>query len=81
MSCSYPSCMMGGGCCPYEDECNGRDREAERRLEEKRQLDLDEQRLRIKILKQQAGESTSTDTSPCQHGKVPPCCNFRPEGQ
>jgi hypothetical protein len=54
--------MMGGGSCPYESDCNAESNRNWEIMETKRQLDLEEQRLRIKILKQQAGESTSNAT-------------------
>lgn len=57
MSCHYPSCMMGGGDCRYEDACI---RDAEERAkvsDEKRKLDLEEQRLRIKLMKQKLKET------------------------
>lgn len=44
---------MGGGSCPYERKC---DEDAERHrlaVERKRQLDDEEQRLRIELLKKQ----------------------------
>lgn len=47
MSCHYPSCMMGGGDCPYRIKCEEHDRELLRQEEEKRKLDLAEQKARI----------------------------------
>lgn len=51
MSCHYPSCMMGGGSCPYKRKCDEEDAERWRIQEEKRLLDLEEQKARIEWLK------------------------------
>jgi ribosomal protein S10 len=51
MSCHYPSCMMGGGCCPYQGDCEKKAQDAWQRQEEKRLLDLEEQKLRIELMK------------------------------
>lgn len=56
MSCAYPSCMMGGGGCEHEEECRREEQEQWRQTEEKRQLDLEEQRLRIALMKRQLAE-------------------------
>ncbi len=57
MSCAYPHCMMGGGSCHDEADCIREDEERAERYEEKRLLDLEEQRLRIAKMKRDLGES------------------------
>lgn len=56
MSCAWPSCMMGGGCCPYQSDCDKEDALRSADMQAKERLDLEEQRLRIKKLKQEVGE-------------------------
>ncbi len=51
MSCHYPSCMMGGGDCPYRSKCDEESKAAWERQEEKRRLDLEEQKARIAYYK------------------------------
>jgi hypothetical protein len=46
--------MMGGGNCPYEHQCDKEAEERWKRAEEKRLLDLEEQKARIELMKQQA---------------------------
>jgi len=48
--------MMGGCGCPHEEECRREEREQWRQAEEKRQLDLEEQRLRIALMKRKLEE-------------------------
>ena len=47
MSCNYPHCMMGGGNCPYAAGCQGRSEVQYAKAEEKRLLDIAEQKARI----------------------------------
>lgn len=47
MSCVYPSCMMGGGSCPDATECDRIANDRYQVAEEKRQLDIEEQKARI----------------------------------
>jgi len=56
MSCSYPSCYAGSHSCPYEEQCDKEIEESSRIKEEKRLLDLEEQRLRIAKMKRELGE-------------------------
>lgn len=56
MSCVYPSCQMGGGGCPYEKDCDAEHASAVSASEEKRKLDIEEQRLRIAKLRRELGE-------------------------
>jgi hypothetical protein len=51
MGCHYPSCMMGSGDCHYMPECEAADKERWERAEEKRLLDIEEQKARIAYYK------------------------------
>lgn len=54
MSCHYPMCMRGGGHCPNTAKCDKEADEIFKRKEEKRLLDLEEQKARIALMNAEA---------------------------
>ncbi len=62
MGCHYPSCMMGGRGCDYESDCRKEDEERYRRSEEKRLLDLEEQRLRVELMQRKLDALNNEDS-------------------
>jgi hypothetical protein len=51
MSCHYPSCMMGGGGCPYEEDCDKEHQNYVSLIKKQQDLDCEEQLARIAYYK------------------------------